>query len=106
MTNPAASTVPPSFLAPFTFAAGEVTLNAIMAQLQWMEADFGGRLDYLIDEMCQMNTRVGRIACQQARMAGFAPSPFPSPKASHDEGDDDDKDDAISSGDDEMTTFR
>ena len=40
-----------------------------------MEADFGGHLDYLIDEMCWMNTRVGRIAHRQARMAGFAPSP-------------------------------
>ena len=46
------------------------------------------RLNYLIDEMCQMNTRVSRIACRLARMVGFAPSPFPSPKASTDEDDD------------------
>ena len=77
-----------------------------MAQPQWMEADFGGRLDYLIDEMCQMNTQVCRIAHRQARMAGFAPSPSPSLEASVDEGDDadDDEDDASSSGDDEMMT--
>ena len=43
-----------------------------MAQLQWMEADFGGHLDYLTNEMCQMNTRVGRIAHRQARMASLA----------------------------------
>ena len=43
-----------------------------------MEANFGGRLDYLTDEMCQMNTRVSRIARRQARVAGFAPSPSPS----------------------------
>ena len=39
-----------------------------------MEADFGDRLDYLTDEMCQMNTRVGHIARRQARLCGFAPS--------------------------------
>ena len=66
-----------------------------------MEADFGGRLDYLTDEMCQMNTRVGRIAHRQACMAGFSPSPFPSPKVSTD-----DEDDVGSSGDEEMTTFQ
>ena len=70
-----------------------------------MEADFGGRLDYLTDEMCQMNTSVSCIArkqtCivrRQAHIGGFAPSPSPSPKASAD------KDDASSSGDNEMTT--
>ena len=56
------------------------------------------RLDYLTDEMCQMNTQVGRIARRQVRMAGFAPSPSLSPEASAD------KDDASSSGDNEMTT--
>ena len=28
-----------------------------MVELQQMEADFGGCLDYFTDEMCQMNTR-------------------------------------------------
>ena len=69
-----------------------------------MEAYFGDCLDYLIDEMCQMNTWVGRIAHRQARIASFAP-PFPSPKASVDEDDVDD-DDASSSSDDEMTTSK
>ena len=59
-------------------------------------------LDYLTDEMCQMNTRVDHITHRQARMAGFAPSP----EASADEDDDasDDENDANSSSDDEMTT--
>ena len=71
-----------------------------------MEADFGGRLDYLTDEMCQMNNWVSRIARRQARIGDFAPSPSPSPEASADEGDDgdDDEDDASSSGDYEMMT--
>ena len=46
------------------------------------------RLDYLTDEMCQLNTRVGRIARRQARMVGFTPSPFPSLEALVDEDDD------------------
>ena len=67
------------------------------------------RLDYLTDEMCQMNTRVGCIARRQARMAGFAPSPSPSLEDLVDVGDDagdDDEDDANSSSDDKMTTFQ
>ena len=39
-------------------STGGVTLEAIMAQLQCMDA----RLDTLSDELCQVNTRVGRIA--------------------------------------------
>ena len=38
--------------APSTSAVGGVTLEAIMAQLRQMEADFGGRLDYFTNEMC------------------------------------------------------
>ena len=51
-TNPAApATLPslaPSSLAPSTSTTGGVNLKAIMEQLQRMQADFGGRLDYLI----------------------------------------------------------
>ena len=62
-----------------------------------------------------MNTRVSRIAWQQARMGGFiaSPSPSPSPKASEDEDandgsgdndeDEDEDKDASSSSDEEMT---
>ena len=66
-----------------------------------------GRLDYLIDEMCQITTWVDCITRRQACLGGFAPSPYPSLEALFDEDDDasDDKDDdASSSSDDEMTT--
>ena len=73
-----------------------------------MHANFSGRLDYLTNEMCQINTRIGRIARRHARISGFGSSPSPSPEASADEGDDVDdyKDDASSFDDDEMTTFQ
>ena len=100
MTDLAAFAVPPSSSTPSTSTAGGVTLKAIMAQLQQIEADFGGWLDYLTDEMCQMNTRVSRIAHKQARMAGHTPS-SPSPQTSPG---DDGEDGATSSDDDEMTT--
>ena len=54
--GPVASVVP-STSAPSSSAAG-VTLKAIMAQLQWMDTC----LDYLTEEICQMNTQVGCIA--------------------------------------------
>ena len=66
-----------------------------------------GYLDYLIDEMCKITTRVGCIARRQAHLGGFAPSPSPSSEASADEDDDagdEEDDDANSSSDDEMTT--
>ena len=53
-----------------------------------------------------MNTRVSRIACQQACMASFAPSPsleHPVVSSSEDD-DDDDEDGASSSSNDEMKT--
>ena len=78
-----------------------------MAQLVCMDA----RLDTLSDELCQVNTRVGRIAQRQAIMGGFTVAFFPSPKASEDESDDgsgsddvDENDDVVSPNDDEMST--
>ena len=53
-----------------------------------MEVDFGGHLDYLTDEMCQINTWVSCIARWHARLGGFAASPSPSPEALADEDDD------------------
>ena len=57
---------PSTSSAPFTFApsssAGGVTLDAIMTQLQRMNAC----LDTLTTELYQVNTRVGRIARWQA----------------------------------------
>ena len=78
-----------------------------MLQLQRMDASH----DTLSDELCQVNTRIGRIARQQARLRGLAASPSPSPRASVDEDDDDGADDdddededASSSSDEEITT--
>ena len=81
-----------------------------MAQLEHMDA----LLDTLIDELCQVNTRVGHITRQQAVMDGFitSPSPSPSPQTLEDEGDDgssgdddvDEDEDTSSSGDEEMIT--
>ena len=78
-----------------------------MAQLVCMDA----HLDTLSDELCQVNTRVGRIAQQQAFMGGFTIASSPSPPASEDENDDGsgnddaDKDNgANSSSDDKMST--
>ena len=48
---------PPASTAPLS-SVGEVTLEAIMAQLVRMNA----HLDTLRDELCQMNTRVSCIA--------------------------------------------
>ena len=79
-----------------------------MVQLQRMDAC----LDTLSDELCQVNTRVGRIARQQARLGGFVESPSPSPEASankdddgdFDDDDDDENEDASLPNDDEMST--
>ena len=46
---------------------GRVTLEDIMVQLQRMDT----RLDTLSDELCQVNTRVCRIARRQAEMGGY-----------------------------------
>ena len=77
-----------------------------MVHLQRMDAC----LDTLSDELCQVNTRVGRIARWQAHLSGFATSPFPSPEASVNEDgddgandDDDENKDTSSSSDEEMT---
>ena len=97
----------PSTSAPSS-STGGVTLEAIMAWLVRTDA----RLDTLSDELCQVNTRVGRIARRQAIMGGFNASSSPSPPASEDESDDgsgsddaDEDDGASSSSDDEMTAW-
>ena len=51
-----------------------------------------------------MNTKIGRIACRQSRLGGFAPSLSPEPaEFSSDDGDDDGDDACCSEIDDEMT---
>ena len=78
-----------------------------MAQLMRMDA----HLDTLSDELCQVNTCVGRITRRQAVMSGFTLVSSPSLKASEDESDDgsssddvDEDDDDVSPSDDEMST--
>ena len=64
------------------------------------------RLDTLSDELCQVNTRVGRIAQRQAEMGGYTmPSTHVAP-ADESDADSDDEDDgnASSPSDDEMST--
>ena len=83
-----------------------VSLADIMEQLQHMRANFGSRLDHLSNEMCQMNTKIGSIACHQSRLGGFVLSPsleHVEESSSLDGGDDDD-DTFGSEYDDEMTT--
>ena len=65
-----------------------------MAQLQRMDA----HLDTLSDELCQVNTRVGRITRRQAEMGGYTMPSTPVASTDDDDGD------ASSSGTDEMST--
>ena len=96
----------PSSSAPSS-SAGEVTFEAIIAQLVRMDT----RLDTLSDELCQVNTHVGRITRKQAVMGCFIVASSPSPEASKDESDDGfdsandaEDDDDGSPNDDEMST--
>ena len=56
MATPSASSTPSTSAS--STSTGGVTLETIMAQLKCMDA----RLDTLSDELCQVNTSVGRIA--------------------------------------------
>ena len=74
-----------------------------MAQLGLMDA----HLNTLSDELCQVNTHVGRIAQRQAAMGGYTAASSPSSLASEDEyndGDADEDDGVSSSSADEMST--
>ena len=58
----------------------------------------------LSNEMCQMNTRIRRIAHHQSRLSGFVPSPSPDPSEESSDGGDDESDDAsLFAQDDKMT---
>ena len=100
-TDPTASTVPST--SALSSSTGDVTLKAIMAQFQRMDAC----LDTLTNELCLVNTHVSHIARWQDRLGGFAVSPSLSPEVSADEdgdnGDEDKDEDAISSNDDEIS---
>ena len=86
----------------------EASVAAIIDQLQHMRADFGSHLNHISNEMCQMNTRIGRIARRQSYLGNFAPSPSPelADDSSLDGGDDDDEDASGSKYEDEMTPFQ
>ena len=58
-------------------------------------------LDTLTDELCQVNTHVGRIAKRQAHLGGFVESPSPPPEASDDDEASEDDDDSDDDEDDE-----
>ena len=79
-----------------------------MAQLMHIDA----HLNTLSDELCQVNTRVGRIARRRASMGGFTIASSPSAPASEDKSDDgssnedvDEYNGASSPTDDEMSTW-
>ena len=65
-----------------------MTLEVVMAQLHCMDAC----LDTLNNELCQVNTYVGRIARRQTRLGGFMASHSLFLEASEDEDEDDDGD--------------
>ena len=100
----------PSTSAPSFPSTGGMTLEAVMVQLEHMDA----RLDTLFIELYQVNTHVSRIAQRQAHMGGFTTSPSPSPSpqtlkdGDNDDGsnddDDDEDEDASSFGDEVMIT--
>ena len=78
-----------------------------LTQLVRMDA----HLDTLSDELCLVNTRIGRITQRQAVMGGFTVVSSPSPPAAEDESDngsgseDANEDDSVSSpSDDQMST--
>ena len=82
-----------------------------MVQLQQMNA----RLDTLSDELCQVNTCVGRISRHQAKMGGNTMPSTPITPADVSDADDADDDDDVDSdveddgdaslhSDDEMST--
>ena len=81
---------------------GGVTLDAIMAQFQHMDA----RLDTIIAELYQVNTHVSCIARRQARLGGFVESLSPPSAAfeTSEDDDDSDNDDDDEDGDDSSSS--
>ena len=75
-----------------------------MDQIHLMCNDFGSRLDHRSDEMCQMNTRIGRIS-PTIPSWWFCSFSMPDPFAESFDNGDDDSDDASSSAHDNEMTF-
>ena len=93
---------PSSSSAPTSSSGVEASFATIMDQLRHMRTDFGSCLDHISNEMYQMNTKIGCIACRQSCLGGFVPSPSPEPIEDSFGGDEGDY--AFgSSSDDEMT---
>ena len=69
-----------------------------------MHADFGSCLDHLSDEMCQTNTRIGRIARRQSCLGGCVPSSSLEPAEKSSDGGDDESDDTFGLKDDAKMT--
>ena len=86
----------PSTSTPSSSTSG-VTLKDIMAQLQCMDAC----LDMLSDELCQVNTHVGRIARCQAEMGDYTMPSTTVAFADESDGSDDSDDDDATASDDE-----
>ena len=87
----------PSTIAPSSSMSG-VTLEDIMAQLQCMDA----HLDTLNDELCHVNTCVGRITRRQAEIGGYTmPSTLVASTDESDGSDDADDDNATASNDED-----
>ena len=63
-SQPSSSSTPSSY-------GVKASLAAIMDQLQHMHDNCGSHLDHISDEMCQMNTRIGRIAHRQSCLGGM-----------------------------------
>ena len=59
------------------------------------------RLDTLSDELCQVNTCIGRIARRQAEMGGYTMPSTPVAPTDESDVDDDDDDDNDANSDDE-----
>ena len=94
---------PPSS-APSFSSKVNASLIAILDKLQHMRANFGSCLDHISNEMCQMNTKIGRIAHRQSHLGGFVPSPSPNPSVESSNNEDYDSDDSSSTThDDDMT---
>ena len=95
---------PSSSFAPSSSSRVEASLTTIMDQFQHMRADFSSRLDHISDEICQINTRICRLARRQSHLGNFPPSPsLELTKGSSDGGDDGD-DASVFYSDDEMTS--
>lgn len=81
-------------------------LAAILDQFQLIRDGFGTPLDHFSDEMCLMNTKIGRIARRQSCLGGFVASPEHDPSVESFASGDDSGYASSLDYDDEMMTFQ